>query len=267
MAIAWSMDQLGPMARCADDCGIILSVIAGHDPLDHDSLPFGIAEFHYAGPKSSLAGFRVGRLTNSWNEMEPGLAESVDDACRVLEKTGASVKDAAIPDGPFEEAAELTILMEATAAFDDLIQSGRCSELNDPLGQVNGYASRQFSAYDYVQVQRVRAHLQKRIDKLFDRFDVIVSAAQSSAAKPLGGNSDKEEREEESRAINQKAPDGISSLCVLPSISVPCGFSKSHLPFGLQFSARALNDEAVIRAAHVFQSHTDWHRQRPPHLD
>src|SRR5437879_862560 len=49
MAIAWSMDKLGPMARTADDCGLILSVIAGHDPSDHDSLPPALADFHYSG--------------------------------------------------------------------------------------------------------------------------------------------------------------------------------------------------------------------------
>ena len=53
--------------------------------------------------------------------------------------------------------------------------------------------------------------------------------------------------------------------CVkLPAITVPCGFSKNHLPFGVQFIGRALNDHAVTEAAHLFQRDTDWRRQRPP---
>ena len=126
MAIAWTMDKLGPMAHTADDCGLVLSVIAGHDPQDHDSLPNGVAEFHYSRNERIPAKFlRVGRLTNVWLETEPGLDPAVNDALKVLEKKGAKISDAEIPDGPYEEAAELTILMEAASAFQDLIAAGR----------------------------------------------------------------------------------------------------------------------------------------------
>ncbi len=182
MAIAWSMDKLGPMARTADDCGLILSVIAGHDPLDHDSLPPGQAEFQYATVDKPL---RIGHLTNAWNRMDDGLETAIAAALQAMEKGGAKVSDAELPDGPFEDAAELTILMEAVAAFQNLIGSGDCAKLVDPLGQVNGYPSQELSAQDYLQVQRVRAILQQRIDKLFDQFDVIATAGSSSAAQRL----------------------------------------------------------------------------------
>lgn len=67
-----------------------------------------------------------------WRKTEPGLEPAVNDALKALEKKGASISDADIPDGPYEEAAELTILMEAASAFQDLIASGRCAELIDP---------------------------------------------------------------------------------------------------------------------------------------
>jgi aspartyl-tRNA(Asn)/glutamyl-tRNA(Gln) amidotransferase subunit A len=261
MAIAYTMDKLGPMARTADDCGLVLSVIAGHDPLDYDSLPAGVAEFNYPAPaRTPTKPLRVGRLTNVWREMDPGLEPAVDAALKVLEKNGAKISDVEIPDGPYEEAAELTILMEAASAFQDLIASGRCAELADPVGQINGYASLEFSAADYLQVQRVRTFLQKQIDKLFDDFDVLATAAQSSAASPLNAPPE----EESAAPIERRAPDGISSLCGLPAISVPCGFRKDKLPFGVQFIGRALDDHAVVAAARLFQNHTDWHRLRPP---
>jgi aspartyl-tRNA(Asn)/glutamyl-tRNA(Gln) amidotransferase subunit A len=261
MAIAWSMDKLGPMARSAEDCGIVLSIIAGHDPRDYDSLPSELAEFKYAAETGSQAKpIRIGRLTNVWRETDPGLDAAVNEALKVLEKGGAKITDVEIPDGPYEEAAELTILIEAASAFQDLIASGRCAELADPVGQINGYASEQFSATDYLQVQRVRSFLQKQIDKLFDNFDVLATAGESSAASPLNGPPD----EDSSGPIARREPDGVSSLCGLPAISVPCGFHKNKLPFGIQFIGRALNDRAVIEAAELFQTHTDWHRQRPP---
>jgi aspartyl-tRNA(Asn)/glutamyl-tRNA(Gln) amidotransferase subunit A len=249
------------MARTAEDCGIVLSVIAGHDSRDFDSLPSDVAEFKYpAEVRSHAKPMRIGRLTNVWRETDPGLDRAVDDALSVLEKSGAKVTDVEIPDRPYEEAAELTILIEAASAFQDLIASGRCAELVDPVGQINGYASEQFSATDYLQVQRVRSFLEKQIDKLFDNFDVLAAAGESSAASRL----DAPPEEDSAGPIARREPDGISSLCGLPAISVPCGFHKNKLPFGLQFFGRALNDRAVIEAARLFQTHTDWHRQRPP---
>jgi aspartyl-tRNA(Asn)/glutamyl-tRNA(Gln) amidotransferase subunit A len=261
MAIAWTMDKLGPMARTADDCGLVLSVLAGHDPLDFDSLPASAADFACPAPTAETAKpIRIGRLTNVWNEQEPGLQAAVDAALKVLEKNGATITDVEMPDGPYEEAAELTILMESASAFQELIVSGRCADLIDPVGQINGYASQEFSVGDYLQVQRVRTFLQAQVDKLFERFDVLATAGESSAASPLSAPPE----DDSAGPIERRAPDGVSSLCGLPAISVPCGSSKEKLPFGMQFIGRALDDHAVIAAARMFQSHTEWHKMRPP---
>jgi len=261
MAIAWSMDKIGPMARTADCCGLILSVIAGHDPLDHDSLPAAQSSFAYGGPSAPAAPLRIGRLTNVFPKADAALHNAVNDALRVLEQHGARVDDAQLPDGPFEEAAELTILMEAASAFSELLDSGRCAELADPHGRINGYASMEFSSADYLRVQRVRTILQTSIDALFDRFDVIAAPGQGETAMLL---SSAEEEQDPKAPIDSRQPDAISSLCGLPAITVPCGFSKEKLPIGIQFMGRALQDAKVIAAANLFQAHTDWHRKRPP---
>lgn len=259
MAIAYSMDKLGPMARAADDCGLILAVMAGHDPRDHDSLPPSRADFLYSGAPRDAKGLRIGVLANAWDHLDPKIDAVLHTALQVMEQAGAKISDVKIPDGPYEQAAELTILIEAVAAFQDLIASGRCSELIDPVGQINGYASMEFSAADYLQVQRVRAILQKKIDRLFDSYDVLATVGESDAAEPL----DAPPEEDSAGPIEERAPDGISSLCGLPALSVPCGFNDKKLPLGMQFIGRALNDRAVIEAAALFQSHTDWHRMRP----
>jgi len=257
MAIAWSMDKLCPMARTADDCGLILSVIAGHDARDIDSLS---GEFRYPAPeREPRMPLRIGRLTNAWNHLEPGLGESVSAALKIMEQNGARVSDVAIPDGPYEQVAELTIQMEAVSAFQDLIESGRCFELEDPLGKINGYAGFQFTVQDYLHVQRVRAFLQERIDRVFDNYDVLATAGESSGASLI-----KEVDDDSDDPIEERAPDGVSSLCGLPALTVPCGFSKNKLPYGIQFIGRALNDHAVIAAARLYQDHTDWHTKRPP---
>jgi aspartyl-tRNA(Asn)/glutamyl-tRNA(Gln) amidotransferase subunit A len=270
MTIAWSMDKLGPMARTADCCGLALAAMAGHDIRDHDSLPPGLAEFSWPppGPERALS---IGRLTNAWSQMDSGMQAAIDDGLKVLEKSGAKLSDVQLPEGPFEDAAELTILIEAASAFQSPIHSGGCAKLLDPLGRVNGYPSEQISASDYLQVQRVRTILQRRIDTLFEEFDVIATAGSDSLAQPLTplsrANPPERKRDSGERPgapdNRQRAPDGISSLCGLPALCVPCGFSSDKLPYGLQFIARATNDTAVILAARKFQSLTDWHQRRP----
>jgi aspartyl-tRNA(Asn)/glutamyl-tRNA(Gln) amidotransferase subunit A len=267
MAIAYSMDKLGPMARTADDCALVLSVISGHDPLDHDSISSGAQAFQYhdTEPNQSTP-LKIGGLTNVSEKTDPGATQAVDEACRVFEKAGASVETCEFPDGPFEEAAELTILMEAASAFEHLIHSGKCKDLTDPQGRVNGYASEQFSVTDYLHVQRVRPMLQRTADALFDRYSVLISPAEPTAAQPLRKkNPDEDSSSKDSRKfhMDRRAPDGVSSLCGLPAISVPCGSSANRLPFGMQIMGRALNDAAVLRAARLYQSHTEWHLQHP----
>jgi aspartyl-tRNA(Asn)/glutamyl-tRNA(Gln) amidotransferase subunit A len=171
MAISYSMDKLGPMARTADDCALVLNVLAGHDPLDHDSISSSAPAFVYqdTDPAQNTP-LHVGRLTNVYDKLDPNADKAVDEACRVFEKAGATVESCEFPDGPFEEAAELTILMEAASSFGHLIHSGKCKELTDPLGRVNGYASEQFSVTDYLHVQRVRPMLQRTAHAMFDRY-------------------------------------------------------------------------------------------------
>jgi len=261
MAIAWSMDKIGPMARTADCCGLILSAIAGHDPRDRESLPDPIASFPYQRPLTRAAPLRIGRLTNVFPRADGAIRDASDRALRVMEAHGAIVADAELPDGPFEEAAELVILMEAASSFSDLLRSGRCAELHDPHGQINGYASLEFSSADYLQVQRVRAFLQKSIDALFDRFDVIAAPGEAETPFLLSAPPEAEETE---GPMDSRQPDAISSLCGLPAVTVPCGFTADNLPLGVQFIGRALNDRAVLEAAHLFQMHTDWHLKQPP---
>ncbi len=257
MALAYSMDKIGPMARTADDCALILAAIAGHDPKDRGSLPPGEAEFSYNDSHRPQRPLRFGWLTNAWKKPDPKLQGIVGRALAVIKSHGASVADAALPEGPFEEAAGVIIGVEGTSAFQSLLASGKIAELEDPLGKIAGYVNEQIPATDYLLAQRIRGIAQAKVDALFDRFDVIAAASLPITATTLETNLE----------TDLSFPDplgGIGNLCGLPAISVPCGFSEDKLPIGLQFAARVRNDHLVVAAAHIFQQHTDWHTRRPP---
>ena len=255
MALAYSMDKIGPMARSAEDCGLVLAAIAGNDPADPSSLPPREADFSWpaGGPRK----LRIGRLTNAWKKMAPDVEAALTEALAVLQKGGATVTDATLPEGPWEAAAGITISVEGASAFQDLIESGRVLELADPEGQMGGFVNLQLGAADYERAQRVRGPLQKQMDALFEQFDLLATASLPVTATSLDANLDTD--------LGFADPlGGIGNFCGLPAASVPCGFSEEGLPVGLQFVGRALGEATVLAAASLFQRHTDWHRKRPP---
>jgi len=257
MALAYSMDKIGPMARSTEDCARIFAAIAGHDALDRDTLGIDKAAFTYT-PAADLRGrtLKLGWLTNAWTKIDPGMQRSLDVAHRVLQRRFPGMKDAALPDGPWEQAASLTVKAEVSSAFAPLIQSGRVRELADPLGRVGGYVYETVSGADYTTAQRIRKILQLKMRALFDSYDVLVAASQPVAATPLDLN----------LFAGLSFPDplgGIGNLCGLPALSVPCGFTEKNLPVGIQFVARAGDDVAVLQAGRTFQQATDWHRKHP----
>jgi aspartyl-tRNA(Asn)/glutamyl-tRNA(Gln) amidotransferase subunit A len=257
MALAPSMDKIGPVARSAEDCARIFAAIAGHDPKDRSTLPIDRAAFTYS-PSMELRSraLRIGWLTNAWTSTPPTVAKPVDAAAKVLKKTFSSVKNTALPVGPWEEAGGIVVAAEGAASFRTLIRSGRVSELADPLGQIAGYVNEQYSAADYLQALKIRGILQKKMEEMFDSFDVLVAASQPVPATPLDLNLE--------TGLSFADPlGGIGNLCGLPAISVPCGFTEKNLPVGLQFVGRAGDDIAVIQAARTFQQHTDWHKRHP----
>src|SRR5271168_5165736 len=139
MALAPSMDKIGPLARSAEDCARVFAAIAGHDPKDRSTVPIDKGAFTYS-PSLDLKSrpLRVGWLSNAWKTLDPGVAKAMLAADKVVRKYFGSVRSATLPDGPFEDAANIIVASECAASFETLLRSGRVSELTDPLGQIAG---------------------------------------------------------------------------------------------------------------------------------
>ena len=238
MALAYSMDKIGPMARTADDCGLVLAELSS---------------FKYTRAPRSL---RIGWVTNAWKDVQPDIAKITNDALDVL-KAHAKVEDVALPEGPWEIAAGVTISVEGASAFDMLIEPGRLNELTDPLGKIGGYVNATISGADYVRAQRIRTILRKKMDDMFKNVDVLAAASLPVAATTMETNL-------ETDLAFADPLGGIGNFCGLPAISVPSGFTSKGLPAGIQFVGKFGDDDAVLAAANVFQLNTQWHTKVPP---
>jgi aspartyl-tRNA(Asn)/glutamyl-tRNA(Gln) amidotransferase subunit A len=256
MTVSASMDKIGVLARTADDCALVFACIAGHDPLDASSRPDAAFTDRTETPAKPI---RVGWAVNAYKKLAPDVAAVMDKARTSLSGPAFTVADAKLPEGgPWDEAAGTVLSVEAAAAFDKLLASGRVAELDDPLQRIGGYVARMIPSGDYLRAQRIRAVMQRKIDALFDQFDVLAAASFPIPSSPIEANLEGEE-------FDYADPMGsFGNFCGLPAVSVPCGFSKEKLPLGLQFMARAMDDAKSLAAARSFQRNTDWHTKRPP---
>ena len=257
MALSFSMDKIGPMARGAEDCDLILRAIAGHDPRDAGSLPESAA--HYTGAGEMKKPLRIGWMTNQWKEKETSaeVAAALKTAREVLQKhPGIQMSEVSLPEGPWEVAGGTIVSVEATAAFRELIQSGHVAELSDPVGRIGGYMGETISASDFITAQRVRDVVQKKMAEIFAKVDVLAAASLPVTAPLIDANLD------DTLAFGDPIG-GIGNITGLPAISVPCGFGQENLPIGIQFLAAPQEDAKVVQAASVFQAQTDWHKRHP----
>ncbi len=254
MALSYSMDKIGPLARSAEDCALILSAIAGHDAKDADSLPDELARFHYTPNDKQL---RIGWLVNAWKTVDKEIEWATYMVSAHLHQRGEHNVRAELPDGPWEAAAGITISVEGASAFETLIESGKAAQLTDPLGRIGGYMNMTIPAADYARAQRIRGILQHQIDVLFEQVDVLAAASLPVAATTMETNI-------ETELAFADPLGGIGNFCGLPAISVPSGFTSKGLPIGVQFVGRPFDDAKVVTAAARFQGLTDWHLHKPP---
>ena len=254
MALSWTLDKLGPMARSARDCELILDRIQGHDPDD----PYS-SEEKPAPPSDPAAvkSMRIGWLRLDFEKqgdksVEKTFLAALDD----LRRAGARLEEAKLPDLPFEAAASVVLTAEVATAFEDLRKSGGARALVSPDAPLAFVVARAVTGADYVKAQRVRTVCQKAMADLFARYDVLLYPGEGYTAFPL----DKDFNE-----IAWADPvGGAGNLCGLPAIAVPCGFGADGLPVSLTAMSSAFEEHKGISLARFFQGITSWHLKRPP---
>lgn len=222
MPLSWSLDRLGPLTRSPADAALVLAAIGGPDGRDgtvHD-VPFPW------DPRTDPDGLRVGVPTDALEDPDPAL----DRFLEIAATWGTTARPVRLPDLPFEPI--MTILMvEASAAFDQLVRSGRAESLtrqDDAAWPTLLRAARLTSATDYVQAQRLRRRMQVEMAALFEDIDVLVTPNGHEGAMVLGN------------AVG------------FPAVSIPCGAGVEGRPLGnVALLARAFFDHHALALAHA----------------
>jgi aspartyl-tRNA(Asn)/glutamyl-tRNA(Gln) amidotransferase subunit A len=261
MALAWTMDKLGPMGRTAEDCAIVLQVIAGKDPKDPSSVtrgftsPPGLAFSKQPGTK-----WKIGVPKGADKDIQPEVAANFRAALKVLDDQIEVVEDVELPDLPYGAVAGMIIAAEGASAFDDLLKDGRLSQLTAPEDRTGGYPALAVSAPDYLRALRVRRPMQRALDDFLKKFDALAVPTRTTVASPI----DKAFRDGWPGITGGANVIGPTNVVGVPGVSVPNGFGVQNLPTGLSFTARAFDEAKLVTLARLYQSRTDWHTRRPP---
>ena len=262
MALSWTMDKIGPLARTADDCGLVLAALAGPDPRDPHARA---APYAHAAPAGAPAAKPVvGVLRNATLGVQPEVAESFTRSLDVLARFATLVPDVDFPDLPYNEAAETVISAECASAFEELLDSGRVRELRAPEDHWGGYPGTVVLARDYIKALRLRGRAAEALDGVFSRYDCVVAPTLETVSLPIDRPFDQAWPPVDVPKGTRQVPlGGASNLVGLPGISVPNGFGRAGLPTAIVFTARAFGESAMLAVASEYQRRTDWHRRRP----
>ena len=263
LPLAWSMDHVGPMTRTAADGALMLRAMAGYDPADASTSVLPVPDYP-AALTGDIKGLRVGVLREFFLDVAaPPVREAVEAAAKILAAAGAIVDEVRLERTPLAAAGSLAIVAaEALAYHADLLRARPGDYDPDVARRLR--VSAFVDGRRYVRAQQARALVRAEVDAALARRDVLLAPATPSAAPAL------DEREV---ALGDGRSDVRSALLRFtrpfnfsghPACAVPCGFTATGLPIGMQLVGRPFDEATVLRAADAFQRHTDFHSRRPP---
>lgn len=269
IAMASSLDQIGPVARTTEDAALLHELIAGHDPKDSTSLPGEVPAFGEAARTADVAGMRIGVIKQLQGEgYQQGVLDRFHEALEALRAAGAEIVEVDCPSFDYALGAYYLIMpSEASsnlAKFDGVrygtrvlpeegpltiervMGSTRAAGFGDEVKRriILGTYALSAGYYDayYGSAQKVRTLIQQDFDAAFEKADVLISPTSPTVAFPLGENLD----DPLAMYLNDVATIP-ANLAGVPGISVPGGLSEG-LPVGIQFLAPIQEDARVYRA-------------------
>ena len=280
VAYASSLDQGGPMARSAEDCALMLNVMAGQDSMDSTSSAQP-TEDYTASLNNSLQGLKIGVPKEFMSaDLDSAMAAQIETAIKQLESLGATIKEVSLPNTHMSIPAYYIIAPAEASSnlsrFDGVRYGYRCEnpqDLEDLYKRTRGegfgsevkrrimvgtYAlcAGYYDAY-YNKAQQIRRLIQQDFMRIFEEVDVIVGPTTPSPAFTIG------EKVNDPVAMYMEDIFTLSlNLAGLPGMSVPCG-QVNGLPVGLQLIGNYFDEARLLNVAHQYQQNTEWHTLSP----
>ncbi|OFW01748.1 MAG: hypothetical protein A3I61_15125 [Acidobacteria bacterium RIFCSPLOWO2_02_FULL_68_18] len=255
--LSWSLDHVGPMCRTVMDAALALQPVAGYDALDTNSLAATPIDYAAAirGRTPALR-FGIPRAV-FYDDLDSEIERAVNEALRVLRGLSVSIQDVVLP--PYKT---LPVVAAEAYAY-HAPYFAKTPDRYQPMTRRRLEAGARVTATAYIEGRRELDRLRRTVLSVFQTVDLLVTpttpvlpatvreALADPGTPPPGGVAP---------SLRNTQPFDIYGL---PSVSLPCGVSRSGLPIGLSMSGPPLGEGLVLALAHAYEQATEWHRRRP----
>lgn len=254
--LSWNLDHVGPLTRTVRDAATMLSVIAGYDP--HDPASANIPVGDYLGHlEEGVAGWRVALATGEYFEVtDSEEMAAMDLAAQVFKDLGAAVEkvdiswlaELALANSQMTQADGAAFHRERLKSYPDWFGADVYQRLR------NGAA---LTSSEYALARRKQAEGSRRFEMFFEKFDILLLPTTPIPATLI---EDTGALEAASQLTRFTSPFNLTGL---PAMSIPCGFTGTGLPLGLQIVSKHWAETKVLQAGYAFEQATGWHNHHP----
>jgi len=254
--LSWSLDHVGPLAATVGDAAVVLQVIAGYDPLDVGSADVPVSDY-VSGLSEVTKNLRIGiPRAYFFDDLDDEVRVAVEQAFFVIGTLVANVRDVRIEvtsDRTVQAAESFAYHAENVARTPELYQA-------ETLRRIR--SGEKISAGEYIQRRREMDEERRRARDFFADVDLLVTPTMPIPAPAIADlRRDPDAlRPAELKLLRNTRPFNVWGL---PAVSVPCGFTKSGLPIGLQIAGPHWREDLVLRLADAYEEATEWHGRRP----
>lgn len=265
IAMASSLDQIGPMTKSVEDAALVLDWISGPDGYDSNctNSKFSISNFQFS---NNLKGIKVGVPREYFREgLNPKVKKVIEEAIKKLEELGAEIVEISLPNSQYALAAYYIIVPSEVSSNMARYDGIRYGKGRENIGAevkrriMLGTYALSTGYYDeyYAKAAKVRTLIKQDFEKAFERVDVIVGPVSPTTAWNLG-----EKIDDPLKMYLADIYTISANLAGIPGLSVPCGFSEG-LPVGLQILGKHWDEETVLKVGYAYEQTTEWHKEKP----
>lgn len=257
LPLSFTLDHTGPLAWTAEDCAMLLQAMAGHDPSDPASADVPVPDFR-ADLHKGAKGLRIGVVRN-FHERDvpanPAVLKGIEEAIAVFRAEGAEIRDVTLPSLEDYRAAGFIILISEAYAVHEPWMKTRYNDYGELLRDRLALGGL-ISAADYFQALRRRRELCQATATAMADVDILLTTASATEAPLLEGMPKWTSMEKPGFTY----PFNVTGL---PAISVCAGFGEGGLPVSIQLAGHPFSEPTVLRAAHAYETATQWRQRRP----
>ncbi len=261
--LAWSLDHAGPITKSVEDSALILTTIAGKDVRDSASSDAPVPDYAKA-LGGAVKGLRLGIPKEYFfEELDDEIHNNVKKAIGVLQGLGIAVEEVSLPYVKYSPTLLWVITGAEANSYHEPFFKTRIEEYGRDV-RANLEVAQFVLATHYLKAQRVRNILREQVLEVLNKVDVIISPTTPLPAPKIGQRELKIGERDISDVGGMGRFTCPFNLSGVPAISLPCGFTSSGLPIGLQIAGRPFDEETVLKVAWAYEANTGWQQKRPP---